>query len=179
MSVLKVISWPDKRLKEISKPVENIDSETQKFMDDMLETMYSYQGIGLAAVQVGILKRIIVIDVGHPSSRYAEGKNSKDSSNPIFIINPEISDSSETKSTYNEGCLSFPGQYAKVIRPEEITINYLDYHGKKQTLTANGLLATCIQHEIDHLNGTVFIDHISNLKRKMIAKRLEKRNKYN
>lgn len=179
MTVLNVITWPDKKLKQASEivPVDKIDAQLQKFMDDLLDTMYSYQGIGLAAIQVGVLKRILVIDVGHSTSRYTESDSHK--SNPIYMINPEIIHTSNRQSTYNEGCLSFPGQFAKVVRAEEIKIEYLDYFGKKQTLSADGLLATCIQHEIDHLNGVVFIDHISQLKRNMIAKRLEKKNRLN
>lgn len=176
MPPLEVIKWPDPRLQQVSKEITKVSKELQKFMDDMLETMYSSGGIGLAAVQVGVLKRIITIDIGHPSSRYPEKDNN---SSPLFIINPNIIDRSETNSSYKEGCLSFPGQYAKVIRPKEITLEYLDYHGTKQSLEANGLLATCIQHEIDHLNGVVFVDHISKLKRSIIIKKIEKQIKRN
>ena len=159
MAILDVITWPNKMLKQVSKPVSKVDSDLQKIMDDMLETMYSYQGIGLAAIQVAIPKRILVMDIGHSASRYQDSEYN--SANPIYMVNPQIIHNSNRKSTYNEGCLSFPGQFAKVIRPEEIKVEYLDYHGKKQTLTADGLLATCIQHEIDHLNGIVFIDRKS------------------
>ena len=136
-------------------------------MDDMLETMYSAPGIGLAAVQVGILKRLIVIDI----SKEDEKKN------PIFFVNPEIIYQSNKTSTYEEGCLSLPGFYAEVERPTECHINYLDYNGKRKKLEADGLLATCIQHEVDHLNGVLFIDHISKLKRDMIIKKLRKNKK--
>ncbi len=146
----------------------------------MLETMYASNGIGLAAVQVGELKRIIVVDTEWESPRYreegaplGEGKPG----NPLKMINPEIIEEAEERSSYNEGCLSFPGQYSEVERPATVNIRYMDEHGKEQTLKAEGLLATCIQHEIDHMNGIVFVDHISRLKRDMILRKLKKAKK--
>ena len=136
-------------------------------MDEMLETMYEAPGIGLAAVQVGILKRLIVIDV-------SKDKEKKD---PLFLINPEITFKSNKTSTYEEGCLSLPGHFAEVERPAECHLNFVDYNGNKKDIKANGLLATCIQHEIDHLDGILFIDHISKLKRDMIIKKLKKSKK--
>ncbi len=167
MSKRKIIIEPDPILREKSSPLEKVDNELRKLMDDMLETMYSAPGIGLAAVQVGILKRLIVIDI----SKEDEKKN------PIFFVNPEIIYQSDKTSTYEEGCLSLPGFYAEVERPTECHINYLDYNGKRKKLEADGLLATCIQHEVDHLNGVLFIDHISKLKRDMIIKKLRKNKK--
>ena len=167
MSKRKIIIEPDPILREKSSPLEKVDNELRKIMDDMLETMYSAPGIGLAAVQVGILKRLIVIDI----SKEDEKKN------PIFFVNPEIIYQSNKTSTYEEGCLSLPGFYAEVERPTECHINYLDYNGKRKKLEADGLLATCIQHEVDHLNGVLFIDHISKLKRDMIIKKLRKNKK--
>ena len=136
-------------------------------MDDMLETMYAAPGIGLAAVQIGILKRLIVIDI----SKEDEKKT------PLFLVNPEITFRSNKTSTYEEGCLSLPGHFAEVERPEECHLNFIDYNGKKKNLKANGLLATCIQHEVDHLDGILFVDHISKLKRDMIIKKLKKSKK--
>lgn len=172
MTVLPLVTAPDPRLKTPSKPVEKITPEIQRFMDDMLETMYETGGIGLAAVQVGVHKRILVMDVGHGSSRYPDSQTGE--SSPLFMVNPEIVTCSEEQNTYDEGCLSFPGQYAEVVRPKTVKIKYLDYHGKPQLLEADGLLATCVQHEIDHLDGIVFVDHISMLKRDMILRKLKK-----
>ena len=167
MSKRKIIIEPDPILREQSSPLEKVDNELRKLMDDMLETMYSAPGIGLAAVQIGILKRLIVIDI----SKEDEKKT------PLFFVNPEITFKSDKTSTYEEGCLSLPGFYAEVERPTECQINYLDYEGKQKKMMANGLLATCIQHEVDHLNGILFIDHISKLKRDMIIKKLKKNKK--
>ncbi len=174
--ILDIITWPDLRLKEISEPVNKVDKKLQKFLDDMLETMYDASGIGLAAVQVGVLKRILVIDVSHGKERYPE--LSAEQHEPLFFINPEIIANSKEQSEFNEGCLSFPGQYSKVTRPESVTVKYLDYHGKEQTMEAHGILATCLQHEMDHLNGVVFVDHVSKLKRNMILKKLKKQQKF-
>ena len=135
-------------------------------MEDMLETMYDAPGIGLAAVQIGILKRLIVIDISKEEKK-----------NPIFLINPEIITKSKNKSVYEEGCLSLPGQFAEIERPAECLIKYLDYQGKQKELKATGLMATCVQHEIDHLNGVLFIDYLSKLKKDMIIKRLQKKKK--
>ena len=136
-------------------------------MDDMLETMYAAPGIGLAAVQVGILKRLIVIDIS----------KDKEKKNPLFLINPEIVSRSKKTSVYEEGCLSLPGYFAEIERPAECKIEYLNYEGKKSEIDANGLLATCIQHEVDHLNGVLFIDYLSKLKKDMIVKKLVKHKK--
>ena len=136
-------------------------------MDDMLETMYAAPGIGLAAVQIGVLKRIIVIDL----SKDGEKKN------PLFIVNPEITFKSNELISYEEGCLSIPNQFAEVKRPSSCKVNFLDYNGKKKKINANGLLATCIQHEVDHLDGILFIDHLSKLKKDLILKKTKKQKK--
>ena len=177
MSILKIIQWPDPKLCTKSEQVDKVDKNIQKLMDDMLETMYDANGIGLAAVQVGILKRVIVIDVTNPNNHYDEKDENNQQNKPLYLVNPKILNSSSKESVFKEGCLSFPKQFSNVTRPEKITIEYLDYYGIKQQLEADGLLATCIQHEIDHINGLVFIDHISKLKRSMIVKKLEKNRK--
>jgi peptide deformylase len=145
----------------------------------MLDTMYANHGIGLAAVQVGVLKRIIVVDIDWPSPRYEDegGEPEEATPNPIVMINPEITRKSTQMKPYKEGCLSFPDQYSDVERPAEVTISYTDLDGKAQTLEADDLLAVCVQHEIDHINGIVFTDHISKLKREMIVKKLVKMKK--
>ena len=163
----KIIIEPDPILREKCEPLEKVDTDTKKLMDDMLETMYAAPGIGLAAVQIGILKRLVVIDI----SRDEEKKN------PIFLINPEIINQSKQTSVYEEGCLSIPGQFAEIERPAECTLKYIDYNGKEKELKADGLLATCIQHEVDHLNGILFIDYLSKLKKDMIIKKLVKHKK--
>jgi len=170
MAVLDIITWPDERLKEVSEEVTEVDAKARKLMDDMLDTMHDAQGIGLAAVQVGVLKRILVMDISH-TERYPDASGD---GNVLFLVNPKIISSSEKTSKYKEGCLSFPGQYSNVIRPEKVEVEYLDYDGKKQLLKADGLLATCVQHEMDHLNGIVFVDHISKLKKDMILNKLLK-----
>ncbi|MBL6785584.1 MAG: peptide deformylase [Rickettsiales bacterium] len=177
MSVLKIVKWPDPLLKEVSQTVEKIDKELQKFMLDMHETMLHENGIGLAAVQVGQLKRILVIQI-QDNERYDDVESDENSNydalEPLFIINPEIIKKSDDITIYKEGCLSFPGQYANVKRHSEITVEYKDFHGNKQKLEASGILSICLQHEIDHLNGIRFIDHLSALKRRMLLKKLEK-----
>ena len=167
MAKKKILSIPDPLLRKVSEPVLKVDTEVKKLMDDMLETMYAAPGIGLAAVQIGILKRAIVIDL----SKEDEKKN------PLFLINPEITFKSKELTTYEEGCLSIPNQFAEVKRPSECKINFLDYNGNKDELHAQGLLATCIQHEIDHLNGILFIDHLSKLKKDLILKKTKKQKK--
>ena len=164
MTKRKIITEPDIILRKKSATLEKVDDELRELMDDMLETMYAAPGIGLAGVQVGILKRLIVIDI----SRDQEKKN------PLFLINPEIISKSSSTSVYEEGCLSLPGYFAEIERPAECQIKYLDYHGKKKEMKAGGLLATCIQHEVDHLNGILFIDYLSKLKRDMVIKKLIK-----
>ena len=167
MSKKNILTIPDPILRKISEPVKKIDKETKKLMDDMLETMYEAPGIGLAAVQIGILKRVIVIDL----SKKDEKKN------PIFIVNPEIISKSKEMASYEEGCLSIPNQFAEVKRPNSCKLHFLDYEGNKCEINANGLLATCIQHEIDHLNGILFIDHLSKLKKDLILKKTKKTKK--
>lgn len=172
MTILPLVIAPDPRLAVKSKPVERVDNAARKLMDDMLETMYASNGVGLAAVQVGVHQRILVMDVHYGSSRYVtEGEQKPE---PLFLVNPEIIESSEETNCYEEGCLSFPGQYTDVVRPKRVKVKYLDYNGKEQIMNADGLLATCVQHEMDHLEGIVFVDHISKLKRDMIVKKLQK-----
>ena len=163
----KILTEPDPILRKKCEPLEKVDAETKKLMDDMLETMYAAPGIGLAAVQVGILKRLVVIDI----SKAEEKKK------PIFLINPQIIRQSKKTSVYEEGCLSLPGQFAEIERPAECTLKYIDYNGKEKELKADGLLATCVQHEVDHLNGILFIDYLSKLKKDMIIKKLVKKKK--
>ena len=167
MSQKSIIIEPDPLLRKKSNKLEKVDDEIRKLLDDMLETMYAAPGIGLAAVQIGILKRLIVIDI----SKENEKKN------PLFLINPKINFKSTKTSVYEEGCLSLPGYFAEIERPAECNISYLDYNGKKKDLEASGLLATCIQHEIDHLDGILFIDYLSKLKKDMIIKKLIKHKK--
>ena len=167
MSQRNIVIEPDPILRKKSESLEKVDDELRTLLDDMLETMYAAPGIGLAAVQVGILKRLIVIDIS----------KEKEKKNPIFLINPEIISLSKNTSIYEEGCLSLPGHFAEIERPTECQIKYIDYNGKRKELKANGLLATCIQHEIDHLNGILFIDYLSKLKKDMIIKKLVKHKK--
>ena len=164
MSVKQILTEPNKILRQISKPVNRVGKEEQKLMDDMLETMYAAHGIGLAAIQIGVPKRIIVLDI----SRNEEKKN------PMYFINPVIQNKDSQKATYEEGCLSVPNQFAEIDRPKTCRVEYLDYYGKKSFLDAEGLLATCIQHEMDHLEGILFIDYLSKLKKSMIIKKLSK-----
>ena len=164
MTKKKIIIEPDPILRKKSTKVIKVDDYVKKLMDDMLETMYAAPGIGLAAAQIGVLKQIIVIDI-------AKGDEKK---NPLFLINPAIISTSKSTSTYEEGCLSIPGYFAEIQRPAECQINYVDYNGKEKKLNANGLLSTCVQHEIDHLNGILFIDYLSKLKKDRIIKKLVK-----
>ena len=163
----KIVIEPDPILRKESAPIEKVDNDLRKLLDDMLETMYAAPGIGLAAVQIGILKRLIVIDIS----------KDKEKKNPLFLINPEIVSKSKNTSIYEEGCLSLPGHFAEIERPAECQINFLDYNGKKKEISAKGLLSTCIQHEVDHLNGVLFIDYLSKLKKDMIIKKLVKHKK--
>tara|TARA_A100001011_G_scaffold400469_1_gene515252 strand:+ start:1768 stop:2289 length:522 start_codon:yes stop_codon:yes gene_type:complete len=163
----KILVEPDPILRKKCEAIEKVDTVTKNLMDDMLETMYAAPGIGLAAIQIGILKRLVVIDI----SKEEEKRQ------PLFLVNPEIIYRSKKTSVYEEGCLSLPGQFAEVERPSECTIKYIDYYGKEKELKADGLLATCIQHEIDHLNGILFIDYLSKLKKDMIIKKLVKQKK--
>ena len=167
MAKKQILIIPDPLLRKVSEPVSSVNTEIKNLMDDMLETMYAAPGIGLAAVQIGVLKRIIVIDL----SKDGEKKN------PLFIVNPEITFKSNELISYEEGCLSIPNQFAEVKRPNKCNIKYLDIEGNKKELKAEGLLATCIQHEIDHLNGILFIDHLSKLKKDLIIKKTKKQKK--
>ena len=164
MAIKKILIEPNKLLRQISQPVNEVNKEIQNIMDDMLETMYSANGIGLAAIQIGIPKNLIVIDL-------LTKEKKKD---PMYFINPKIIKQSSKMSKYDEGCLSLPSLFAEIQRPSECDVEYLDYEGKKKILKATGLLATCIQHEIDHLKGILFIDYLSKLKRDIILKKLSK-----
>ena len=167
MTIRKILIEPDPFLRQKSIKVEEVNDEVRSLMDDMVATMYNAPGIGLAAIQIGVPKRVIVIDL----SRDDEKKN------PLFFINPEIIKNSDNSATYEEGCLSVPGQFAEINRPDKCSVKYIDYNGKIQILNAEGLLATCIQHEIDHLEGILFIDYLSKLKKNMIVKKLSKQKK--
>ena len=167
MALRQILTEPNRILREKSLQVEKVDDDLRKLMDDMLETMYAAPGIGLAAIQIGVPKRVIVLDIDQK-----EGKK-----NPLFFVNPEIVNKSQTNSIYEEGCLSVPGQFAEIERPEKCHIKYLDYHGEEKEMEAKGMLATCIQHEMDHLEGILFIDYLSNLKKSMIIKKLSKQKK--
>ena len=164
MTIKKILTEPDKFLRQVSKSVPKVTDEEKRLMDDMLETMYDANGIGLAAIQVGVPKRILVIDLGKK-----ENKNM-----PLFFVNPKIIKKNDKLGTYEEGCLSVPDQFAEIDRPNKCTVEYLDYNGKKKVLDADGLLATCLQHEMDHLEGILFIDYLSKLKRDYIIKKLTK-----
>ena len=164
MTIKNILTEPNKKLREVSLPVEKVGKKEQKLMKDMLETMYDAKGIGLAAIQVGIPLRIIVLDI----SKHETEKE------PMFFVNPIIKNKNIELSTYEEGCLSVPNQFAEIDRPSECKVEYLDYNGEKKILKAKGLLATCIQHEMDHLEGILFIDYLSKLKKTMIIKKLSK-----
>ena len=164
MAILPIIELPDPRLRLVSEPVGAVDAAVRKLMDDMLETMYEAPGIGLAAIQVAVAKRVLVMDVAR------EDKPKQ----PLCLANPEIVWSSEDKNVYQEGCLSIPEYYEDVERPKQVRVRYLDRDNKLQELEADGLLATCVQHEIDHLNGVLFIDYLSRLKRERVVKKFVK-----
>ena len=171
MAILPIIEAPDPRLRTISTPVESIDDDLQRLIDDMFETMYDAPGIGLAAIQVGVPKRLLVMDLQEPES---EEEGAQPVRNPRVFINPQILESSVEIAVYNEGCLSVPEQFAEVERPATIRASWLDREGRIHEQTLDGLLATCLQHEMDHLNGVLFIDHLSRLKRDMLLTKLEK-----
>ena len=178
MALKKILTEPNKILREKSLKVNRVDEDLQKLMDDMLETLYAAPGIGLAAIQVGVPKRVIVLDIGWRDK--PEGKNDekqKERKNPMYFVNPEIITKSANNSIYEEGCLSVPGQFAEIERPEKCHIKYLDYYGQHKEIKAEGMLATCIQHEMDHLEGVLFIDYLSKLKKTMIIKKLSKQKK--
>ena len=164
MAIKTIITEPNKLLRQVSKPVEAVGSEEQKLMNDMLDTMYDSNGIGLAAIQIGIPKRIIVMDI-------SKDENKKE---PRYFINPVIKNKDPLKATYEEGCLSVPNYFAEIARPKICEVEYLDYYGQKKNLIAEELLATCIQHEMDHLEGILFIDYLSKIKKTMIVKKLSK-----
>ena len=168
MSIKEILTEPNKILRQVSKPVEKVTKIEQQLMDDMLETMYHANGIGLAAIQIGVPKRIIVMDIA---------KKDQNKKNPMYFVNPVIKNKNKDLSTYEEGCLSVPNQFAEVDRPATCEVEFLDYNGEKKTLKASGLLATCIQHEMDHLEGILFIDYLSKLKKTMIIKKLSKQKK--
>jgi peptide deformylase len=167
MAVLPIITAPDPRLKKIAEPVAKVDAQVRRLMDDMLETMYKAPGIGLAAPQVGALKRVIVVDIAREDEK----------PQPLRMANPELIWVSDEDAVYNEGCLSLPEHYADVTRPAAIKVRYLDHENEIRVLEADGLLATCIQHEMDHLEGILFVDHLTALKRNMILRKLLKAKK--
>ena len=164
MTVKTILTEPNKILRQVSLSVEKVGNEERRLMDDMLETMYDAKGIGLAAIQIGVPKRIIVMDIA----------NKDKEKEPMYFVNPLIKKKNSEHSTYEEGCLSVPNQFAEVNRPSTCEVEYLDYNGNKKILKASGLLATCIQHEMDHLEGILFIDYLSKLKKMMIVKKLSK-----
>ena len=164
MAIREILTVPNPVLKEISKPVDTVDEELRSLMDDMLDSMYAADGIGLAAIQVGVPKRVIVMDLDW-------GKGTR---NPRYFVNPVLSDPSDNKLPYEEGCLSVPAYYDEVERPDRVRIDYLDYDGKQKTEIAEGMLAVCIQHEMDHLEGILFIDHLSRLKRQRAVQKVKK-----
>ena len=164
MSIKTILTEPNKILRQVSKSVEKVGQAERQLMDDMLDTMYHANGIGLAAIQIGVPKRIIVMDL---SKREEEKK-------PMYFVNPVIKNKNQNFSRYEEGCLSVPNQFAEIERPKTCEVEYLDYDGEKKIIKAEGLLATCIQHEMDHLQGILFIDYLSKLKKSMIIKKLSK-----
>jgi peptide deformylase len=172
MAILPIVEVPDPRLRQISSPVEKVDDAVRALIADMFETMYDAPGIGLAAIQVGVPKRILVIDLQEPEEE--DGEPVRD---PRVFINPEIVEHSDTDVPYVEGCLSVPDQYAEVDRPDRIRARWLDEKGVAHDEEITGMLATCLQHEMDHLNGVLFIDHLSRLKREMILKKIAKQRK--
>ncbi|NMN67172.1 peptide deformylase [Candidatus Pelagibacter ubique] len=164
MTVRKILTEPNKLLRQVSQSVDKVGDEERAIMDDMLDTMYDASGIGLAAIQVGVPKRIIVMDISRDEYK----------KNPMYFVNPVIKNKNEEKAKYEEGCLSVPDQFAEIERPNSCEVEYLNYDGKIKLLKADGLLATCIQHEMDHLEGILFIDYLSKLKKSMIIKKLSK-----
>ena len=167
MAIRKILTEPDQFLRKKSLEVDLVDDSIRSLMDDMLETMYAAPGIGLAAIQIGVPKRVIVIDLSRDNQK----------KQPMYFVNPKIVSNSDNDAIYEEGCLSVPNQFAEINRPDRCEVHYLDYENKKQILNAEGLLATCIQHEMDHLEGILFIDYLSKLKKSMIVKKLSKQKK--
>jgi peptide deformylase len=175
MALREILTEPNEILREKSLKVEKVNEDLQKLMDDMIETMYAAPGIGLAAIQIGVHKRVIVLDIGwRDKSESTNDKKQVAKKNPMYFVNPEIITKSTNNLTYEEGCLSIPGQFAEIERPDKCRIKYLDYYGSSKELVAEGMLATCIQHEMDHLEGILFIDHLSKIKKSMIVKKLIK-----
>jgi len=164
MSVKTILTEPNKLLRQVSEPVELVGDSEKQLMNDMLDTMYAANGIGLAAIQIGVPKRIIVMDISKDDKK----------KEPRYFVNPVIIKKASLEATYEEGCLSVPNQFAEINRPSKCEVEYLDYNGKKKILKAEGILATCIQHEMDHLEGILFIDYLSKLKKSMIIKKLSK-----
>ena len=164
MSVKTILTEPNKLLRQVSEPVESVGDSEKQLMDDMLDTMYAANGIGLAAIQIGVPKRIIVMDISKEDKK----------KEPRYFVNPVIIKKDSLEAIYEEGCLSVPNQFAEINRPSKCEIEYLDYNGEKKILNAEGILATCIQHEMDHLEGILFIDYLSKLKKSMIIKKLSK-----
>ncbi len=167
MAIRKILTEPDPFLRKKSEKVDKVDAEIRTLMDDMLDTMYDAPGIGLAAIQIGIPKRVIVIDLS----------KEKEKKTPMYFVNPEIITKSKNDTSYEEGCLSVPNQFAEISRPDKCKVKFMDYEGTERILEAEGLLATCIQHEMDHLEGVLFIDYLSKLKKSMIVKKLSKQKK--
>ena len=175
MALREILTEPNKLLRTKSLAVEKVDEDLQKLMNDMLETMYAAPGIGLAAIQVGVPKRVIVLDIGWRNKLESiDDEKQVVRKNPMHFVNPEIITKSANNSIYEEGCLSVPGQFAEIERPDKCHIKYLDYYGQPKELVAEGMIATCIQHEMDHLEGILFIDYLSKLKKSMIVKKLLK-----
>jgi peptide deformylase len=177
MALRQILTEPNKILRQKSLLVEKVDEDLQKLMDDMLETMYTAPGIGLAAIQVGVAKRVIVLDIGWRDKSESQNDKREERRNPMYFVNPEIIEKSLNNFTYEEGCLSVPGQFAEIDRPDKCHVKYLDYYGQPKEIKAEGMLATCIQHEMDHLEGILFIDYLSKLKKSMIIKKLSKHKK--
>lgn len=169
MAILPIIVAPDPRLKVVSRPVDKVDAEVARLMDDMLETMYTAPGIGLAAPQVGVPTRVIVVDIARGDKGEAP--------NPLKLANPELIATSEELKSWDEGCLSLPEHYAEVVRPSRAAVRYLDENNKRREIEADGVLAVCLQHEMDHLDGILFVDHVTALKRNMILRKLRKAKK--
>jgi len=169
MALLPIIVAPDPRLKIVSRPVDKVDAEIARLMDDMLETMYDAPGIGLAAPQVGVTKRVIVVDIAR--------KDKGEEPTPLKMANPELIATSDDLKSWDEGCLSLPEHYAEVVRPSRVAVRYLDENNKRREIEADGVLAVCLQHEMDHLDGILFVDHVSALKRGMILRKLRKAKK--
>ncbi len=167
MTIRKILTEPDPFLRQKSTNVVSVNDEVRTLMDDMLETMYNAPGIGLAAIQIGVPKRVIVVDLS----------KEKEKKTPLYFVNPEILTKSQKDASYEEGCLSVPNQFAEINRPDKCKVKFLDYDGKEKILETEGLLATCIQHEMDHLEGILFIDYLSKLKKNMIIKKLSKHKK--